>query len=153
MLRRRPKTKNKVTAEVRLLGSRPEGRRRRRRLLGALTGVEAEWDGTSDEGLRENSSTAGRLSRMRAGRTQEELAIQGVRDPGLPTHKERERRELAHVPFRLWCADCVAGRFANDLSRRRPQAAAEGAPPRVSGDYGLVSGAAESKTPGLRGRS
>lgn len=45
---------------------------------------------------------------------------------------------MTHLPFRPWCADCVAGRAASDPHRRRTQAVASG-PPRVSVDYGFVS--------------
>ena len=45
-------------------------------------------------------------------------AVRGVRDPGQPTREERARHDLTHLPFRPWCADCVAGRAVDDPHRR-----------------------------------
>ena len=30
-----------------------------------------------------------------------------LRDPGLPSKKEREKHKATHLPFRAWCAHCV----------------------------------------------
>ena len=40
---------------------------------------------------------------------QREVA-RGRKDPGQPTEEERKRHNITHLPYRSWCADCVAGR-------------------------------------------
>ena len=65
-------------------------------------------------------------------------AVRGVRDPGQPTREERARHDLTHLPFRPWCADCVAGRAADDPHRRAARGENDG-PTKVSVDYGFVS--------------
>jgi hypothetical protein len=65
-------------------------------------------------------------------------AVRGVRDPGQPTREERARHDLTHLPFRPWCADCVAGRAADDPHRRVARSDDDG-PTKVSVDYGFVS--------------
>lgn len=72
------------------------------------------------------------------GEAHEESAACGVRDPGQSMREERERHVLTHLPFRPWCADCVAGGAANDPHRRRARGEDIG-PPRISVDYGFVS--------------
>jgi hypothetical protein len=65
-------------------------------------------------------------------------AVRGVRDPGQPTREERARHDLTHLPFRPWCADCVAGRAVDDPHRRVARGDDDG-PTKVSVDYGFVS--------------
>jgi hypothetical protein len=65
-------------------------------------------------------------------------AVRGVRDPGQPTREERARHDLTHLPFRPWCADCVAGRAADDPHRRVVRDDDDG-PTKVSVDYGFFS--------------
>jgi hypothetical protein len=65
-------------------------------------------------------------------------AVRGVRDPGQPTREERARHDLTHLPFRPWCADCVAGRAADDPHRRAAREEDDG-PTKVSVDYGFIS--------------
>ena len=65
-------------------------------------------------------------------------AVRGVRDPGQPTREERARHDLTHLPFRPWCADCVAGRAADDPHRRVAREDDDG-PTKVSVDYGFVT--------------
>ena len=44
----------------------------------------------------------------------EALAMPRVaRDPGLPSAAAREAHDTAHLPFRVWCPHCVAGRTPN----------------------------------------
>jgi hypothetical protein len=72
-------------------------------------------------------------------------AVRAARDPGQPTHAERALHELTHLPFRPWCADCVAGKAADDPHRRLVREPDVG-PPRVSVDYGFVTEGDETKT-------
>ena len=39
-----------------------------------------------------------------------ENKTKGVKDPGMPTPKERAEHEWNHWPFRQWCEPCVKGR-------------------------------------------
>ena len=75
----------------------------------------------------------------------EDPAVRAARDPGQPTRAERAVHELTHLPFRPWCADCVAGKAADDPHRRLARAVDEG-PPKVSVDYGFVTEGDETKT-------
>lgn len=38
---------------------------------------------------------------------EEAKAAKPMRDPGQPTQAERDAHEATHLPFRIWCADCV----------------------------------------------
>jgi hypothetical protein len=58
---------------------------------------------------------------------EEARAAKPMRDPGQPTQAERDAHEATHLPFRIWCADCVAG--------RRDNPADEPAKPEVLMDY------------------
>ena len=39
--------------------------------------------------------------------------------PATPSEEDRERHNLTHVPFRTWCADCIAGQATEDKHKRR----------------------------------
>ena len=41
-------------------------------------------------------------------------------DPGQPTRAQLEEHRKDHLPFRLWCPECVAGRATGEQHRRRP---------------------------------
>ena len=44
-------------------------------------------------------------------------------DPGEPTERMREEhRDAAHMPFRSWCAECVAGRGTGEQHRSKSEA-------------------------------
>ena len=65
--------------------------------------------------------------------------VRPLRDPGQPTERERRQHELTHLPFRPWCADCVAGAAAANPHRRHgPRADDEGLV-KISVDYGFMS--------------
>ena len=40
------------------------------------------------------------------------------RDPGAPTRAQWEAHQATHLPFRVWCPHCVAGRMGNPPRRR-----------------------------------
>ena len=44
-----------------------------------------------------------------------------ARDPLAPTKAEKDAHEATHLPFRSWCAACVAGRRGNPPHRRMPE--------------------------------
>ena len=70
----------------------------------------------------------------------EEPTVRPLRDPGAPTAQERQQHELTHLPFRPWCADCVAGAAADHPHRRGAPAPDIGVV-KVSVDYGFISAA------------
>jgi hypothetical protein len=44
-----------------------------------------------------------------------------ARDPGAPSRAEVEAHEATHLPFRIWCEVCVAGRRDNPAHLRVPR--------------------------------
>ena len=42
--------------------------------------------------------------------SEEARRVRVVKDPSAPTKAEREAHEATHLPFRIWCEDCVNGR-------------------------------------------
>ncbi len=42
-----------------------------------------------------------------------------AKDPGNPTQAEIEEHEIAHLPFRSWCAFCIRGKAHNDGHKRQ----------------------------------
>ena len=67
---------------------------------------------------------------------EEARAARPARDPGAPTAAEREAHEATHLPFRIWCPECVAGRRDNPAHRKVPED--ENAVPEVMLDYAFV---------------
>ncbi|MBV61870.1 MAG: hypothetical protein CMH65_11270 [Nevskiales bacterium] len=58
-------------------------------------------------------------------------------DPGKPTQREVEaHRDASHIPYRLWCPECVAGRGTGEQHRARPD---ERRIPVFGFDYLLVT--------------
>ena len=58
-------------------------------------------------------------------------------DPGKPTQREVEaHRDESHIPYRLWCPECVAGRGTGEQHRARPD---ERRIPVFAFDYLLVT--------------
>jgi hypothetical protein len=87
---------------------------------------------------QEGGEDAGDGVHQPAEEAHEAPAVRGVRDPGQPTREERAAHELTHLPFRPWCADCVAGKAADNPHRRAARSEDDG-PVKVSVDYGFVS--------------
>ena len=67
-----------------------------------------------------------------------------ARDPGAPSRAEVEDHEATHLPFRIWCEVCVAGRRENPAHLRVPRE--PGGVPEVGFDYAFVRRAAEEET-------
>ena len=66
--------------------------------IGVEEGVAAE------EGVEEDDSGEGEHPAEEARRAKK------ARDPGAPTRAEVEEHAATHLPFRIWCEECVAGR-------------------------------------------
>ena len=58
---------------------------------------------------------------------------QKPRDPGAPTRAQWEDHQATHLPFRVWCPQCVAGRMDNPPHRRGREQ--EASVPEVHMDY------------------
>jgi hypothetical protein len=101
---------------------------------GSQEGEHEEHEGGEDAG----DGIVADEAQQPAEETHEASAVRGVRDPGQPTRDERAAHELTHLPFRPWCADCVAGKAADDPHRRAARGEDDG-PTKVSVDYGFVS--------------
>ena len=59
-----------------------------------------------------------------------------AKDPKAPTKAEKDAHEATHLPFRSWCAECVAGRRDNPPHYKRPEE--EHQVPEVMMDYAFV---------------
>ena len=64
--------------------------------------------------------------------------VRGIRDPGMPTAKERANHELTHWDFRSWCEACVRGRAVGQQHRSIIGEGAESEIARVLMDYGFL---------------
>ena len=67
----------------------------------------------------------------------EESSAKVARAPTVPSRWEKERHEVAHIPFRSWCPTCVAGRGVkapHEVKKKRE----EDELPRFSMDYGFM---------------
>ena len=67
-----------------------------------------------------------------------------ARDPGAPTRIEVEEHAATHLPFRIWCEECVAGRRDNPAHLRVPRE--PGGVPEVGFDYAFVRRESEEET-------
>ncbi len=101
---------------------------------GSQEGEHEEHEGGEDAG----DGIVADEAQQPAEEAHEASAVRGVRDPGQPTRDERAAHELTHLPFRPWCADCAAGKAADDPHRRAARGEDDG-PTKVSVDYGFVS--------------
>ena len=69
---------------------------------------------------------------------EEALTPKMARDPSEPTKAEWEAHQSTHLPFRIWCPHCVAGRSDNPPHRRAPSDKEQPAVPEVHMDYAYV---------------
>ena len=67
---------------------------------------------------------------------EEAVPCRPARDPRAPTAAERVAHEATHLPFRVWCPCCVAGRRDNPPHRRVDGSANE--VPEILLDYCFV---------------
>ena len=80
---------------------------------------------------------------LEAHPAEEARAARPARNPRQPTNAEREAHEATHLPFRTWCAECVAGRRDNPphlTSKEEPTV------PEVGMDYAFVRRTDEEET-------
>jgi hypothetical protein len=106
----------------------------------AAEGARSAAEGVGSHGEHEEheGEDAGDGVHQPAEEAHEAPAVRGVRDPGQPTRDGGAAHDLTHLPFRPWCADCVAGKAADDPHRRAAREEDDG-PVKVSVDYGFVS--------------
>ena len=71
-------------------------------------------------------------------------AVRPAKSPLAPTRAEREAHEATHLPFRSWCAACVAGRRDNPPHSKMPEE--EHFVPEVLMDYAFVRRGDEKET-------
>jgi len=67
----------------------------------------------------------------------EESPAKIARAPTVPSRWEKERHEVAHIPFRIWCPTCVAGRGVKSPHKKKKREEEEELP-RFSMDYGFM---------------
>ena len=69
----------------------------------------------AEEGEEEDDAEEGEHPAEEARRAKK------ARDPGAPSRAEIEAHEATHLPFRIWCKECVAGRRDNPAHLRVPR--------------------------------
>jgi hypothetical protein len=68
------------------------------------------------------------------------------RDPRAPSAAERAAHAATHLPFRSWCAECIAGRRGNPAHRRVSDEDDEkGGVPEIAMDYCFIRRAEEEQ--------
>ena len=101
---------------------------------GARNGAEAPTEVATDEEAAQVELPGGPEDAARAA--EEAPVARPLRDPGAPTAAERAAHEATHLPFRSWCAECMAGRRDNLPHRRIDHE--NNAVPEVLMDYCFV---------------
>ena len=91
-------------------------------------------EGEEGEGVREEDAEEGEEADEHPA--EEARRAKKARDPGAPTRAEVEAHEATHLPFRIWCEECVAGRRDNPAHLRVPRE--PGGVPEVGFDYAFV---------------
>ena len=97
----------------------------------------------AEEGEEEDDAEEGEHPAEEARRAKK------ARDPGAPSRAEIEAHEATHLPFRIWCKECVAGRRDNPAHRavpREPRGV-----PEIGFNYAFVRREAEVDPPGHEG--
>ena len=75
---------------------------------------------------------------------EEARELRPARDPGAPTAAMRAAHEPTHLPFRIWCPECVAGRKDNPAHVSKPED--ENVLLEVSLDYCFIRRENETET-------
>ncbi len=116
-------------------------------------GVEREDSVFEEEAAEQNKSEEGQtypwIHEMKCGRCgcsfiggldelEEDVVPPRVHiDPGQPTEKDvEEHRDAAHLPYRNWCPECVAGRGTGEQHRKSPE---ESKVPTIAFDYLIIN--------------
>ena len=76
------------------------------------------------------------------GDVEEAVVAKPARDPKSPSKAEWLSHQATHLPFRSWCAECVAGRSGNQGHRK--VAPEERSVPEISMDYAFIRRGCES---------
>ena len=71
------------------------------------------------EGQRERAEEKEEDEAEECKPSNEEVLINVVKDPGLPTSQERERHNMTHNPYRSWCPVCVEARGKEDPHKKK----------------------------------
>ena len=58
-----------------------------------------------------------------------------LRDPGLPSKRQREEHDATHIPYRSWCSHCVRGSGRDAQSRQIKGEINQTDVPRLHLDY------------------
>ena len=107
----------------------------------ALCPIRPIPDGIEEERVREEEAEDEEGDEHPA---EEARRAKKARDPGAPSRAEVEAHEATHLPFRIWCEVCVAGRRDNPAHLRVPRE--PGGVPEVGFDYAFVRREAEEET-------
>ena len=75
---------------------------------------------------------------------EEAVRLKPARDPKCPTNQERAAHEATHMPFRIWCEECVKGRLTNRAHSHQKEECHE--VPSVHLDYAFVSKSEDEKS-------
>ena len=71
------------------------------------------------EGQRERAEEKEEDEAEECKPSNEEVLINVVKDPGLPTSQERERHNMTHNPYRSWSPVCVEARGKEDPHKKK----------------------------------
>jgi len=93
-------------------------------------------DVDDEEAMEESEELGGEVEEEEEEAT-EESSTKVSRSPTVPSRWEKERHEVAHIPFRSWCATCVAGRGVRSPHKVKKKREEEELP-RFSMDYGFL---------------
>lgn len=94
-------------------------------------------DESKDEGLEEKEIKASEDDVMHE-EGEDSRNVRTIKDPGMPTAKERAAHEATHCDYRSWCSACVKGRAFGQQHRSMVGEAAESEIARVLMDYGFL---------------
>ena len=99
----------------------------------------ANGDDANEDDIMEEDEEDKRIVGEEGGEeeaTTEESTTKMTRSPTVPSAWERERHEVAHIPYRSWCSTCVAGRGVKSPHKTRRRTSDD--LPRFSIDYGFL---------------
>jgi hypothetical protein len=133
-------TTNRVLCPIRPEGENGEGEAAAA-AAGGAAGAAAVAEGVA---AAEAEAEVGWQSEDEVHPAEEARKVKVVRDPSAPTKAERDAHEAIHLPFRVWCTDCINGRRDNPPHIRTPNAVIE--VPEVLFDYCFVRRDDEEET-------
>ena len=89
--------------------------------------------GATSAGSAEGAAEMGANTDEAAPPWEEARQARKVRDPGAPSPADWDAHQATHLPFRIWCPECVKGRRDNPAHQRVPAEVRE--IPEVGMDY------------------